>query len=47
MLRLLLLGILLSALVVGVQRGWIEIHWDRIEPDLGLPTRFGGSRDPG
>ena len=46
MLRLLLLGILLSGLTVGLQRGWLDIHWDRIEADLNLPSRFGGAPDP-
>ncbi|MFM7268829.1 MAG: hypothetical protein ACKOZT_09615 [Cyanobium sp.] len=45
MLRLLLLGILLITLGYGLQRGWVEMHWDRMESDLGLPLRFGDVRD--
>ncbi|MEB3183930.1 MAG: 4-hydroxythreonine-4-phosphate dehydrogenase [Cyanobacteriota bacterium] len=46
MLRLLLLGILVSGFGFGLQHGWIEIHWDRVQSDLGLPLRFGDGKDP-
>jgi len=46
MLRLLLLGILISGFGFGLQQGWIEIHWDRVQSDLGLPLRFGEGQDP-
>jgi hypothetical protein len=46
MLRLLVLGILFTTLGVGFQKGWIEIHWDLVQADLGLPLRFDGGLDP-
>ena len=39
MLRLLLLGIVLTTLGVGIRKGWIEIHWERVRSDLGVPAR--------
>ena len=40
-----MLGILLTTFGVGIQKGWVEFHWDRVEADLGLPLRFDG-QDP-
>jgi hypothetical protein len=45
MVRLLLLGLLLITFGYGLQRGWVELHWDRVESDLGLPLRNGDGRD--
>ena len=47
MLRLLLLAILLTGLGVGLRRGWVEVHWQRLQSDLVLPflERIDG-RDP-
>ncbi|WP_411869987.1 hypothetical protein [Vulcanococcus limneticus] len=37
MVRWLLLGGLLFALVSGVRNGWVELHWDRLLHDAGVP----------
>jgi Flp pilus assembly pilin Flp len=34
MLRLLLLALLLIAFATGLQRGWLEVRWDRLGADL-------------
>ena len=34
MLRLLLLALLLLGLGTGLQRGWLEVRWDRFGQDL-------------
>lgn len=34
MLRLLLLALLLLGLGTGLQRGWLEVRWDRMGQDL-------------
>ncbi|GEM_PF-933774 len=34
MLRLLLLALLLLGFGVGLQRGWLEIRWDRLGQEL-------------
>lgn len=46
MLRLLLLGIVLTTLGVGIQKGWIEIHWDRVQSDLNIPAHRDDGIDP-
>lgn len=37
MLRLLMLGVLVLFVAMGLRGGWIEIHWDRMATELGLP----------
>ena len=34
MLRLLFLALLLVGLATGLQRGWLEVRWDRLMQDL-------------
>jgi hypothetical protein len=46
MLRVLLLGMFITALGLGLQKGWIEIHWDRLQGDLGVPTHPFEGADP-
>jgi hypothetical protein len=43
MVRWVLLVGLVLGLVNGVQRGWIELHWDQLLQDAGLP--LGPERD--
>ena len=43
MVRWLLLGSMLFVFGTGLQRGWIEVKWDRVEQDVQLP--FIGDRD--
>ncbi len=45
MVRLLLLGLLLITFGYGLQHGWVELHWDRVESDLGLPLGNGDGHD--
>jgi hypothetical protein len=37
MLRLLLLLLIAFGLVKGVERGWVEFHWNHLLYDLGVP----------
>ena len=46
MVRVLLVGILAITLGLGLQKGWLEIHWDRVEQDLGLPSQPFQGPDP-
>jgi hypothetical protein len=46
MLRVLLFGMFITALGLGLQKGWIEIHWDRLQGDLGVPTHLFEGADP-
>jgi hypothetical protein len=46
MFRVLLFGILAITLGLGLQKGLIEIHWDRVEQELGLPTQPIQGPDP-
>lgn len=46
MVRLLLLAIVFTSFGLGLQKGWIEIHWDRVQADLGLPLRVNDGVDP-
>ena len=36
MLRLLLIGVMLTGFGFGLQRGWFELRGDRIQHDIGL-----------
>ena len=37
MLRWLLLGLLIYGLGAGIQRGWVDVHWNRMFYELGMP----------
>ncbi len=36
MIRLFLLGVLLFAFVMGLQKGWLRLDWGRIRQDLNI-----------
>ncbi|MEB3201058.1 MAG: 4-hydroxythreonine-4-phosphate dehydrogenase [Synechococcaceae cyanobacterium] len=44
MVRWLLVGLLVLGLGVGLRNGWLEVHWDRMNKDLGVP--FLNKQDP-
>ncbi|MFM8258576.1 MAG: hypothetical protein ACKN83_01955 [Vulcanococcus sp.] len=46
MLRWLLLAAISWGLVVGLQKGWVDVHWDRALHDLGLPFSPAPQRCP-
>ena len=31
---------------MGLQRGWIQLNWDRFYSDLGVPVDASGQPDP-
>jgi hypothetical protein len=36
MLRLLFLGLIVTGVGIGLQRGWIQLNWDQFYRDLGI-----------
>jgi hypothetical protein len=45
MLRLLSLGLIVTGVGFGLQRGWIELNWDQFYRDLGIPLSPSGQPD--
>jgi hypothetical protein len=45
MLRLLLLGLIVTGVGVGLQHGWIQVNWDLFYRDLGIRTDHSGQPD--
>jgi hypothetical protein len=46
MLRWVLLAAIAFGVVNGVQRGWLELHWDRLLRDAGIPGLSGPVQRP-
>jgi hypothetical protein len=47
MVRWLLLVGIVFGLVTGVRNGWLELHWDRVLHDVGVPFVPDPDRPPG
>jgi hypothetical protein len=45
MLRLLFLGLIVTGVGLGLQRGWIQLNWDQFYRDLGIRLSPSGQPD--
>lgn len=45
MLRILFLGLIVTAVSLGLQHGWIELNWDKFYRDLGIRLDPSGQPD--
>ena len=45
MLRLLFLGLIVTGVGFGLQRGWIQLNWDQFYRDLGSPLDHSSQPD--
>jgi hypothetical protein len=45
MLRLLFLGLIVTGVGFGLQRGWIQLNWDQFYRDLGIRLSPSGQPD--
>jgi hypothetical protein len=45
MLRLLFLGLIVTGVGLGLQRGWIQLNWDQFYRDLGVRVDPSGQPD--